>query len=69
MKKDSRGSTHYVATGDGDFPFQTMFASLAQIGFEGFVSFEWENLWHPELARPEVALPHFIEWWKNREAS
>lgn len=69
MKRDSQGSSHYVATGEGDFPFQTMFASLAQIGFDGFVSFEWENLWHPELAGPKVALPHFIAWWKNREAS
>ena len=69
MKRDAQGSFHYVATGEGEFPFQTMFASLAEIGFDGFVSFEWEKLWHPELAGPETALPRFIEWWKNREVS
>jgi sugar phosphate isomerase/epimerase len=58
---------HYVPTGEGEFPFETMFDSLADIGFDGFVSFEWEKLWHPELAVPEVALPHFIKWWKSRE--
>lgn len=68
MKKDANGLSRYVATGEGDFPFQTMFTSLAEAGFDGFVSFEWENLWHPELAGPEVALPHFIAWWKNGEA-
>jgi sugar phosphate isomerase/epimerase len=68
LKKDAQGSTHYMPTGEGEFPFSTMFASLAGIAFDGFVSFEWEKLWHPELAAPEVALPHFIKWWKGREA-
>ena len=57
----------YALTGEGEFPFDTMFASLAAIGFDGFVSFEWEKHWHPELAAPEIALPHFIKWWKSRE--
>lgn len=58
----------YVPTGEGDFPFKAMFESLARIDYEGFISFEWEKHWHPELAPPEVALPSFIEWWKSREA-
>jgi len=69
MKKDAQGAFHYVDTGEGDFPFGAMFASLAEIHFDGFVSFEWEKLWHPELAGPEIALPHFIQWWKSREAA
>jgi sugar phosphate isomerase/epimerase len=60
-------SFHYVPTGEGEFPFTAMFESLARIGFNGFVSFEWEKLWHPELDPPEIALPHFINWWKSRE--
>jgi fatty-acyl-CoA synthase len=44
-----------------------MFASLAEIGFDRYVSFEWEKLWHPELVAPEVALPHFIRWWNSME--
>ena len=66
FKKDAQGHTRYVPTGEGSFPFATMFAALAEIGFDGFVSFEWEKLWHPELAGPEIALPHFIQWWKSR---
>jgi sugar phosphate isomerase/epimerase len=67
--RDAQGRTSYVLTGQGEFPINTMLASLAAIDFEGFVSFEWEKHWHPELAAPEIALPHFIHWWKNREAA
>ncbi len=55
------------STGEGAFPFDKMFKSLAEISFSGFVYFEWEKLWHPELVAPEVALPHFINWWKRWE--
>lgn len=69
QQRDAQGKTRYVLTGEGEFPFQTMLASLTSAGFHGFISFEWEKFWHPELAAPEIALPHFIQWWKNRETA
>jgi sugar phosphate isomerase/epimerase len=69
LLRDVQRPPQYVPTGEGDFPFKTMFESLALINYQGFISFEWEKHWHPELALPEVALPSFIEWWKSREAS
>ena len=66
LKRENH-SAHYVLTGEGDFPFKTMFASLEGIAFEGFVSFEWEKFWHSELAAPEIALPHFMRWWNSKE--
>jgi sugar phosphate isomerase/epimerase len=66
LMRGVQGASHYVPMGEGEFPFDTMFASLAGIGFDGFASFEWEKHWHPELASPEIALPHFIRWWKSR---
>ena len=69
LRRDVQCIPGYVLVGHGEFPFETMFESLVQIGYEGFVSFEWEKHWHPELAPPEVALPDFIDWWKRREAS
>jgi sugar phosphate isomerase/epimerase len=69
LTRDAQRSPRYMPTGEGEFPFNTMFAALAGMGFDGFVSFEWEKLWHPELAIPEIALPHFIEWWKSREVA
>ncbi len=66
LKRTSQNAFHYMLAGEGEFPLETMFASLAGIGFDGFISFEWEKLWNPELAAPEIALPHFIQWLKGR---
>jgi sugar phosphate isomerase/epimerase len=69
LRRDGSGSARYVPTGEGEFPFKTTFASLDEVGFDGFISFEWEKLWHPELAGPEIALPHFMKWWKSRRGA
>jgi len=69
LSKNSKGLSRFVLTGEGDFPFNQMFDSLAAIGFDGFVSFEWEKQWHPELAPPDEALPHFIQWLKSRKSA
>ncbi len=66
LKLNGAGTVKYVLTGEGDFPFDAVFAALEAVRYQGFVSFEWEKQWHPELASPEVALPHFARWWKER---
>jgi len=40
-------------------------AALQQIRYQGFVSFEWEKKWHPEIPDATVALPHFARWWRK----
>jgi glucosamine-6-phosphate deaminase len=66
--KDARrrpdGRTPWTPTlpGDGDFPAARVLARLARAGYGGFVSFEWEKRWHPEIAAAEVALPAFVRW-------
>ena len=69
LRRNAQGNPQYMPPGEGEFPFKTMFEALARIDYGGFISFEWEKHWHPELAPPEVALPGFIEWWKSRESS
>jgi sugar phosphate isomerase/epimerase len=68
LMRTENGKPQYVLTGKGDFPFSAMFASLNAIRYDGFVSFEWERQWHPELVAADVALPHFIDWWKTTKA-
>ena len=34
---------------------------------DGYVNFEWEKGWHPEIADPEVALPHFARLMIRRD--
>jgi sugar phosphate isomerase/epimerase len=51
----------YVLTGKGQIPVEETVRVLAQGGYRGYYSFEWEKAWHPELDEPEVALPHYAE--------
>lgn len=54
-----------VLMGDGRFPAADLIRLLRAAKFEGFASFEWEKRWHPEIAEPEVALPHFMAWMRR----
>jgi sugar phosphate isomerase/epimerase len=49
----------YTLLGEGDVPIFNAIRALAKGGYKGFYSFEWEKLWHPEIAEPEVALAHY----------
>jgi sugar phosphate isomerase/epimerase len=60
--KDSRreaGQDHYVLTGQGEVPVKRQVELLSQAGYSGYYSFEWEKVWHPEIAAPEVAIADF----------
>ena len=54
-----------VLTGEGNFPVCEVQAALRQIDYQGFISFEWEKKWHPEIPDARVALPHFARWWRE----
>src|ERR1051326_2048482 len=49
----------YVLTDEGDFPLLELKATLDDLHYNRFVSFEWEKKWHPEIAEAEISLPHF----------
>lgn len=54
-----------VLTGEGCFPLDDLRSALKSIDFSGFVSFEWEKKWHPEIPPAEIALPHFASWFRQ----
>ncbi len=54
------GSVRYVPIGQGDVPLVDAIKALRRIGYQGFLTFEWEKRWHPTLEEPEVVLPHFV---------
>lgn len=54
------GHWKYVLNGEGEIPLGSIVRLLHGNGFAGWLSYEWEKKWHPELAGPEVALPHYI---------
>jgi sugar phosphate isomerase/epimerase len=60
--KDSRmqgGEAHYVLTGRGEVPVKRQVELLAETGYAGYFSFEWEKVWHPEIEEPEVAIADY----------
>ena len=53
------GTDHYVLLGTGQTPVFEAIDILYEHNYPGFYSFEWEKLWHPEIAAPEIALADF----------
>jgi sugar phosphate isomerase/epimerase len=55
----------YVLPGDGEFPMASLNAVLKAEGYKGYLSLEWERLWHPYLPELDKALYHARQtrWW------
>lgn len=55
----------YVLPGDGEFPIAPLLAALRADSYLGFVSLEWEKMWHPYLPPLEDALRVAAarQWW------
>ena len=56
-----------VLVGKGEVPVREQLQSLADHGYSGYVSVEWEKRWHPEIEEPEIALPQHIAWLREQE--
>lgn len=57
----------FALTGEGSVPIPSFLDVLERAGYDGFVDFEWEKGWHPEIPGPEVALPHFARYIADRK--
>ncbi len=53
------GKVAYKLLGQGNVPIFKAINVLAKNGYKGYYSFEWEKMWHPEIAEPEIALAHY----------
>jgi sugar phosphate isomerase/epimerase len=49
----------YVLTGRGDIPVKRQMATLVKAGYRGYYCFEWEKVWHPDIAEPEIAIADY----------
>lgn len=54
-----------VLTGEGQFPILEVRQVLETVHYNGFLSFEWEKRWHPEIEPPEIAIRHFANWFRS----
>ncbi len=53
------GKEQYVLLGTGIVPIFQAIDILVMNRYEGYYSFEWEKLWHPEIADPLIALADY----------
>ncbi|WP_161606246.1 sugar phosphate isomerase/epimerase family protein [Microlunatus speluncae] len=51
----------FVRLGEGELPVESMIKLLAARGYDGYVSVDWEKMWHPEIEDPETVLPQYAE--------
>ena len=49
----------YTMLGEGIAPVFEGIDALYRNNYNGYYSFEWEKLWHPEIAAPEIALADY----------
>lgn len=59
------GKLQYTLLGEGEVPIFNAIDTLVSGGYKGYYSFEWEKLWHPEIAEPEIALADYIKVMKQ----
>ena len=53
------GKKEYVFLGEGTSPIFEAVDLLAKNNFTGYYSFEWEKLWHPEIADSATAIADY----------
>jgi sugar phosphate isomerase/epimerase len=66
--KDSKienNSLRSVLIGKGDVPIKQVLDILKENKYTGYLSYEWEKVWHPDIEEPEVAFPIFSKKIKN----
>ncbi len=57
--KKISGEIQYKLLTQGDVPVLAAIDLLYTGNYKGYYSFEWEKLWHPEIAAPEIALADY----------
>lgn len=57
----------FALTGEGKVPVKGFLDLLEREGYDGYINFEWEKGWHPEIAGPEIAIPHFARYIADRK--
>ena len=64
--REVEGEEHWlpVLAGRGTVSFDDAVNALRGLKYDGYVSFEWEKYWHPEIEEPEIALPDFVKAMK-----
>lgn len=55
------GKTRPVLLGEGRVPIRDALDALACLGYDGYLSLEWEKFWEPDIPEPEEAFGQYVE--------
>jgi sugar phosphate isomerase/epimerase len=66
--KDHTADNKLVLLGQGIIPLDRAFVALKKMKYDGYVSLEWEKMWHPEIEDPEVAFPQAISYMRRLDS-
>ena len=59
------GKIQYTLLGQGEVPIFEAIDALSNGGYKGYYCFEWEKLWHPEIAEPEISFADYAKVMKQ----
>ena len=62
----SKSGWQHVALGRGEIPLAEAARLLIEAGFAGYLTFEHDKRWQPDLAEPEHIFPEAIRWFKQQ---
>ncbi len=58
---DEDGESVHALIGDGDVPIGECIRVMKDGGYDGWLAYEWEKKWAPEIPDPEIAFPRYAE--------
>lgn len=61
----ARHGYRFVPLGQGEVPLGDALKLLKDDGYDGWLTFEWEKRWHPDIAEPEESFPAFIAYMQT----
>jgi len=61
----SRLGYRYVELGKGEVPLPEALRLLKDGGYNGWLTFEWEKRWHPDISEPEQSFPAFVGYMRD----
>jgi sugar phosphate isomerase/epimerase len=55
----------YAVPGQGELPLEGVMSNLVDLGYDGWLTYDYEKLWYDGLKEPDEANPEFVKWFRS----